>query len=68
MIYIDDCIDATIKFLKAPKSQLKRSVYNLAGISFTPEMLGKEVGKLIPGFQIEYNPCPIKSKIAKSWP
>ena len=43
MIYIDDCVDATIKYLKAPKSQLQRSVYNLAGVSFTPEMLGTEV-------------------------
>ena len=50
MIYIDDVIDATMQFLKAPKEDLNRSVYNLAGISFTPEMLVQEVEKLIPGF------------------
>jgi len=37
MIYIDDCVDATMKYLRADKSTLKRNVYNLAGISFTPE-------------------------------
>ena len=50
MIYIDDCIDATMKYLKADKADLKRNVYNLAGISFNPDMLQKEVKKLIPGF------------------
>lgn len=37
MMYIDDCIDATILLLKADPNKLRRSVYNLAGISFTPE-------------------------------
>ena len=35
MIYIDDCIDATIQYLKADKARLTRPVYNLAGISFS---------------------------------
>lgn len=37
MMYIDDCIEATILFLKADPNKLRRHVYNLAGISFTPE-------------------------------
>jgi len=68
MIYIDDTIRATIQFLSADKSKLKRNVYNLAGISFTPEQLGVEVAKLIPGFKMTYDPCPVRSKIAASWP
>lgn len=36
MIYIDDCIEATVKFLKADKAKLKRCTYNMGGISFTP--------------------------------
>jgi nucleoside-diphosphate-sugar epimerase len=68
MIYVDDCIRATIDFLKAPKSNLNRQVYNLAGISFTPEMLVAEVQKLIPGFTVNYDPCPHRSKIASQWP
>ena len=33
MIYIDDTIEATIKYLKADRARLQRSCYNLAGIS-----------------------------------
>jgi len=37
MMYIDDCIKMTIKFLKADSNTFTRRVYNMAGISFTPE-------------------------------
>ena len=50
MIYIDDCINATIQYLKADQQNLKRNVYNVAGVSFNPEQLANEVEKLIPGF------------------
>ena len=43
MIYIDDCIDATVKFLKADRARLERTVYNLAGISFTPGVFCRDV-------------------------
>jgi len=68
MIYIDDCVDATIQYLKADRSILKRYVYNVAGISFNPEMLIKEVKKLIPGLTVEHDPCPVREAIADSWP
>ena len=61
MIYVDDCIDATIQYLKAPKKDLKRCVYNLGGISFTPEEFIVEVKKLIPGLTVEYELCPTRS-------
>ena len=31
-------------------------------------MLVAEVQKLIPGFTVNYDPCPIRSEIAASWP
>jgi len=68
MIYIDECIDATIQYLKADKKNLKRNAYNLAGVAFTPEQLAVEITKLIPGFTIDYKPCPNRSPIAGSWP
>lgn len=68
MIYVEDCIDATLKFLRADKDQLKRQVYNLGGISFNPEELATEVQKLIPGTSITYKPCPVRSGIAAEWP
>ena len=43
MMYIDDCIKATVLYSKADPNSLTRHVYNLAGISFTPEEFAREV-------------------------
>jgi len=43
MMYIDDCIKMTIKFLKADSNTFTRRVYNMAGISFTPEQLASAI-------------------------
>ena len=67
MIYIDDCITATIQFLKADGAKLKRKVYNMAGISFNPEQLSGAIKKLIPGFEVTYEP-DFRQKIADAWP
>ena len=67
MMYIDDCIEATIKFLTADPNLLKRNAYNLAGISFSPEELAFEVQRLIPGFKMIYEP-DFRQKIADGWP
>jgi nucleoside-diphosphate-sugar epimerase len=45
MIYIDDCIQATVDLLNADTNNLKRRVYNLAGISFSPEQIAASVRK-----------------------
>ena len=49
MMYMEDAIRATIDIMEAPKEQIKiRSSYNLAGFSFTPEMIYEEIKKLLP--------------------
>lgn len=68
MMFMEDAIRATIELMEAPSEQIKiRSSYNLAGISFTPESLSKEIKKKIPTFQINYHP-DFRQKIADSWP
>ena len=67
MIYIDDCIEATVKFLKADKKRLTRTCYNLAGISFTPGDFCREVQKIIPGSTLDFEP-DFRQAIADSWP
>ena len=67
MIYIDDCIQATVDLLNADNDKLKRRVYNLAGISFSPEQLAASVKKFIPDFTIEYKP-DFRQQIAETWP
>jgi hypothetical protein len=42
--------------LNADNNKLRRRVYNLAGISFSPEQLAASVKKCIPDFTIAYKP------------
>ncbi len=68
MMYMDDAIKATVNIMEAPAEKIKvRSSYNLAAISFTPEVLAKEIKKHIADFKIKYAP-DFRQKIAESWP
>ncbi len=67
MIYMRDCINATLQIMDAPKEKIKvRTSYNLAGMSFSPEMIAAEIKKHIPAFKMEYNP-DFRQQIADSW-
>lgn len=69
MMYMDDAIRATLELMAAPAEKIKiRSAYNLAGISFTPEMLAAEIKKHLPGFKISYAGNDQRQAIADSWP
>ena len=68
MMYMPDAIRATIELMEAPVEQVKiRSSYNLAGVSFTPKQIAKEVKKHIPDFEMTYN-ADFRQAIADSWP
>jgi nucleoside-diphosphate-sugar epimerase len=68
MMYMDDAVRATIELMEAPKSKISvRTAYNIAGISFTPAEIAREIKRLIPEFQIEYEP-DFRQAIADSWP
>lgn len=67
MIYMDDCIRATIELMDAPAEKITvRTSYNLAGMSFTPAELATEIKKHIPNFEISYKP-DFRQAIAASW-
>lgn len=67
MMYMDDGIAATIKFMEADSKKLTvRTSYNLAAISFTAKGLADEINKLI-SVQVTYVPDH-RQKIADSWP
>jgi nucleoside-diphosphate-sugar epimerase len=53
--------------LNADNTRLTRRVYNLAGISFSPEQIAAAVKRHIPDFTIEYAP-DFRQAIAESWP
>jgi len=67
MMYMDDCLNATLKYLEAPKDTLKSCVYNIAGVSFTPLQIALEIRKHLPGFTMECRP-DFRQSIADSWP
>ncbi len=68
MMYMPDCIKATIQLMEADLSQLKHhSDFNLAGMSFSAGQLAGEIRKHIPEFTCEYEP-DFRQEIADSWP
>jgi nucleoside-diphosphate-sugar epimerase len=68
MMYMPDCLKATIELMNADFSKLKHhSNFNVAAFSFTPAELAEEIKKHIPDFEIEYKP-DFRQQIADSWP
>jgi len=68
MMYMEDAVRATMCIMDAPVESIKiRSSYNLGGISFTPDMIAKEIKKHLPEFEMGYTP-DFRQAIADSWP
>lgn len=68
MMYMDDCIKATIELMEADIKNLRRhSDYNIGAVSFSPKELYEAIKKIIPDFEINYEP-DYRQKIAESWP
>ena len=68
MMYMPDCIKATLDLMDAPADKLKHhSSYNIAAISFSAGELAAEIARQVPGFSISYEP-DFHQAIADSWP
>jgi nucleoside-diphosphate-sugar epimerase len=68
MMYMPDAIRATLELMHAPEEKIRiRSSYNLSGISFTCEEIAAEIKKVIPSFEVSYQP-DFRQQIADSWP
>lgn len=68
MMYMPDCLKATIDLMEADFSRLKHHAdFNVAAFSFTPAELAAEIRKLIPEFEITYQPDE-RQAIAETWP
>jgi nucleoside-diphosphate-sugar epimerase len=68
MMYMPDCIKATIELMEADLSRLKHHAdYNLAALSFSPAQLVTAIQQHMPEFTCDYQP-DFRQAIADSWP
>ncbi|MCF2137675.1 MAG: NAD-dependent epimerase/dehydratase family protein [Candidatus Thorarchaeota archaeon] len=67
MMYMPDCIKATIDLIEADARKLKHRSFNVTAMSFTPADIAAEIKKHIPEFAIDYEP-DFRQQIAESWP
>ena len=69
MMYMPDCIKATIDLMEADASRLcHRADYNVSAMSFSAAQLAAEIRRHVPGFAVDYAPDPVRQAIADSWP
>jgi len=69
MMYMPDAIKAAIDLMEADDDRLKhRNAFNLTAMHFTPQQLADAIRRKMPGFEIEYEPDPLRQSIADSWP
>lgn len=69
MMYMPDALHAAIQIMEADPTRLQhRNSFNIAAMSFDPEIIANNIRKYIPDFQMEYNVDPLRQAIAESWP
>ena len=69
MMYMPDALNGSIKLMEADPSRLiHRNAFNIASMSFAPETIYEAIRSEVPGFEMEYQPDPLKQSIADSWP
>lgn len=69
MMYMPDALDACVQLMEAdPKKLIHRNSFNIAAMSFDPEIIASEIKKHIPNFTMDYNVNDVKQAIANSWP
>jgi nucleoside-diphosphate-sugar epimerase len=69
MMYMPDALHAAQMLMEADPSRLvHRNGFNIAAMSFDPEMIYGAIKKYKPDFEMVYDVDPLKQSIAESWP
>ena len=69
MMYMPDALRAAIEIMEADPTRLvHRNSFNIASMSFDPEVIYHKIKEYIPEFEMEYDVDPLRQGIADSWP
>ena len=69
MMYMPDALHAAIQLMEADPTRLvHHNGFNVAAMSFDPDMIFHAIKKLRPEFEMDYDIDPLKQSIADSWP
>jgi len=69
MMYMPDALKAAVDIMNADPSKLiHRNSFNIASMSFDPEILYNKIREHIPDFKMKYEVDPVRQAIADSWP
>ena len=69
MMYMPDALRAAVKIMEAdPWRLIHRNAFNVASMSFDPEILAAKIREHIPTFTMRYQVDPVRQAIADSWP
>ena len=69
MMYMPDALRAAIEIMEAdPTKLIHRNAFNIASMSFDPEIIYDSIRKRLPDFKMIYKVDPLRQAIAESWP
>ena len=69
MMYMPDALRAAVEIMEAdPTKLIHRNSFNIASMSFDPEIIAAKIKEHVPGFEMEYELDPLRQGIADSWP
>lgn len=69
MMYMPDALRAAIEIMEADPAKFKhRNSFNIASMSFDPEIIYAAIRKYIPDFKMIYKVDSLRQKISESWP
>ncbi len=69
MMYMPDALRAAIEIMEAnPDRLIHRNSFNIASMSFDPEIICAKIQEHVPGFKMTYELDPLRQAIADSWP
>ncbi len=69
MMYMPDGLRAAIEIMEAdPAKLVHHNSFNIASMSFDPEIICANIRQYVPGFRMRYQVDPLRQAIAESWP